>query len=471
MTASFRPNVFAATILLAIIALSPLPLGSTAPTSVAVECGLLAVAAITLTLRGVRNAHLILVLCLSLVPLAYAVVIHEQVSETPWFAHPSPWWATASAALNESLSTTPSVVRDQPWFALGAPLLASLALLNALIVGADRVWARRLVDWALWVGSVYAAFGIVSFLSDPTHIFSFEKYAYRDVLTATFINRNTAAVYFGGCLVLAAVKVAVVSRERDLRQIRYRVLGRVLPAIPRKMVFPAVLCLVNLIAMLMTASRAGVVLSILAGVVAVALVFRSELKKRRSFLAAFILAVVLFGTFLAVIAGAVTNRFAAQGVGDGGRYEIYEATLRLVKDNWLFGTGLGTFRWSFSPYRPDDVPIWGIWDRAHNTILEMAAETGAPLALTVLVAAAAIAIILAKGAVTRQRDRDIPIAALGIALIGFAHAMVDFSLQIPGYAVTAFALIGAGLAQSFSSKVTAPSDGNFNVASRGMSRH
>lgn len=470
MTASFRPNAFAASVLFAVVALSPLPLGSTALSSIAVECGLLALAAITLTLREARNAHVILLLCLSLVPLAYGVVIHEQVSENPWFAHSSPWWARASAALNEPLSGTPSVVRDQPWFVLGAPLLASLALLNALVVGTDRVWARRLMDWALWVGSGYAVFGIVSFLSDPTHILSFEKYAYRDVLTATFINRNTAAVYFGGCLLLGAVKVAVALRERDSRDTRYHIVGA-LPAIPRKAVLPAAMCLINLIAMLMTASRAGIVLSILASVVALALVFRSELKERRSFLSAFVIAVVMFAGTLAVIAGAVTNRFATQGFGDGGRYEIYEATLRLVKENWLFGTGLGTFRWGFSPYRPEDVPIWGIWDRAHNIILEIAAEGGVPLACMVLVAATVMTIILARGAVTRQRDRDIPIAAFGVALIGFAHAMVDFSLQIPGYTVTAFALIGAGLAQSFSSKETAPSDGNFNAASRGRSRH
>ena len=420
----------------------------------------------TLTLRGARTAHVILVLCLSLVPLAYAVVIHEQISESPWFSHPSPWWARASAALNEPLPGTPSVIRDQPWFSLGAPLLASLALLNGLIVGTDRVWARRLIDWALWIGSVYAAFGIVSFLSDPTHIFSFEKYAYRDVLTATFINRNTAAVYFGGCLLLGAVKFGVALREGDSRQPRYHIV-RALPAIPRKAVVAAALCLINLIAMLMTASRAGIVLSVLATVVALALVFRSELKRRRAFLAAFVVAVGMFATFLAVIAGAVTNRFATQGLGDGGRYEIYEATLRLVKENWPVGTGLGTFRWGFSPYRPDDVPIWGIWDRAHNIILEIAAEAGVPLACAVLIAALAILIILGKGAVTRQRDRDIPIAAFGVALIGFTHAMVDFSLQIPGYAVTTFALVGAGLAQSFSSK-EAPTAGNFNAASRGM---
>jgi hypothetical protein len=31
------------------------------------------------------------------------------------------------------------------------------------------------------------------------------------------------------------------------------------------------------------------------------------------------------------------------------------------------------------------------------------------------------------------------------------HSVIDFSLQIPGYAIVVFSLVGAGLAQSFSS--------------------
>jgi len=32
------------------------------------------------------------------------------------------------------------------------------------------------------------------------------------------------------------------------------------------------------------------------------------------------------------------------------------------------------------------------------------------------------------------------------------HSLIDFSLQIPGYAIVALSLIGAGLAQSFSAR-------------------
>jgi hypothetical protein len=54
-----------------------------------------------------------------------------------------------------------------------------------------------------------------------------------------------------------------------------------------------------------------------------------------------------------------------------------------------------------------------------------------------------------------------------VALLAFTHAIIDFSLQIPGYAITAFAIMGAGLAQSFSTAKTPlyGPDSNFNTGS------
>jgi hypothetical protein len=43
----------------------------------------------------------------------------------------------------------------------------------------------------------------------------------------------------------------------------------------------------------------------------------------------------------------------------------------------------------------------------------------------------------------------VPAAALAVAVIAVLHSLIDFSLQIPGYAIVALSLIGAGVAQSF----------------------
>src|SRR5262245_47321837 len=105
MTSYFRANTLAATIIFAVVALAPLPLGSTAPLFIALECGLLGLAAITLTLRNAQNAHIALLLGLAIVPVSYAIVLHEQISIQPWFADsfPSQWWGRASTALAEPL--------------------------------------------------------------------------------------------------------------------------------------------------------------------------------------------------------------------------------------------------------------------------------------------------------------------------------------------------------------------------------
>jgi len=59
--------------------------------------------------------------------------------------------------------------------------------------------------------------------------------------------------------------------------------------------------------------------------------------------------------------------------------------------------------------------------------------------------------VLAHGVRTRRRDMIVPLAALCASAAGALHSMIDFSLQITGYAVVIAALLGAGLSQSFRS--------------------
>src|SRR4051812_18552442 len=50
-----------------------------------------------------------------------------------------------------------------------------------------------------WAGAAYAGYGIFSLLVEPRMILWRGKTAYVGNLTGTFINRNTAATYFGSC--------------------------------------------------------------------------------------------------------------------------------------------------------------------------------------------------------------------------------------------------------------------------------
>jgi O-antigen ligase len=88
---------------------------------------------------------------------------------------------------------------------------------------------------------------------------------------------------------------------------------------------------------------------------------------------------------------------------------------------------------------------------AHSTPLELMAELGIPLALLIGLGWIVILGVLIRGIRVRQRDTMVPLAALSVALIALLRSCVDFSLQISGFAIVAMAVIGAGLAQSFSS--------------------
>ena len=93
--------------------------------------------------------------------------------------------------------------------------------------------------------------------------------------------------------------------------------------------------------------------------------------------------------------------------------------------------------------------MFGIYDRAHSTLLELAAEAGVPLASLVVIGWMIGLGVLVHGVRFRRRDRIIPAAALAVAALAGLHSFVDFSLQIPGFAIVAFGLFGAGVAQSF----------------------
>lgn len=112
---------------------------------------------------------------------------------------------------------------------------------------------------------------------------------------------------------------------------------------------------------------------------------------------------------------------------------------------------MGTFAWSFPAYRSAALSMWGVWDRAHSTPLELAAELGLPLTVLIILAWLIVLWVLIRGVRIRHRDLIVPVGALAIALLAITHSVIDFSLQISGYAIPVFALAGAGLAQSFPS--------------------
>jgi O-antigen ligase len=434
---------------------APFPFGSTDLSAIAFWCIILGIALIVCGIRSLRPIHFGFLFLSAAIVFVLGFVLHEQLALYPWVAPFHPIWAESEKALSESVQASVSITRNQPWLSIGGPLLAVLTLTISFVVGTDRTLAWRLFWIFAWAGVAYALFSIATYLLEPTKVLWREKTSYLNALTGTFINRNTAAVFFGSCSVVWLLIGLEKIRELLPRDDDYpwgRLLSDILNNITLRIATPFGMLILCLAAMFLTQSRAGVVLSLAALLIAFTCSYRRMLRSRTGVWTVVLIAGAVLLMLLQIMGAGVSSRFDFEGVVDGGRLATYRSTLKMIGDEPWFGTGLGTFEAAYPAYRSAEISMWGIWNRAHNTLLEITSDLGIPAAATVTVGWFFIARQLILGVLGRRRDLSLPIAGLAIAFIGLMHSLVDFSLQIAGFAIPFYSMIGIGLAQSFSTR-------------------
>jgi O-antigen ligase len=445
------PSRLAAWLLFAAVALAPLPFGSSQQTAVAFWCIVLGTSALFMPIGALEKAQLAFGAIALVVVAAYAIVLHEQLAPHPWlpFSHPDPIWLQAQSALNEPLVPLVSIARNQPWLELGRPLVCVLAITCGFVVGNDPIRARQLYLIVAWSGTTYAAYGILAHLFDPTHILWLEKDAYLDSVTSTFINRNTAGAYFGTSAVVCSLLLWDAARRRMPRgSIDWRILPRqILSGSSKILTAQWALCLM---ALLMSGSRAAVLISLLSLVLVFVIFFWRKLPRGTGITAALAGGGAVALLLLQLVGGSVNGRFDAQGFSDEGRLSVYQSALHMIADHPMFGTGQGTFANAFPAYRSPAVTIWGVWDMVHNSLLQIATDMGLPVAVIVILSWVAIFALILHGIRVRRTGLIFAVTGFGVATIAVLHSFVDFSLQIPGYAIMALSVIGAGAAQCFS---------------------
>lgn len=171
-----------------------------------------------------------------------------------------------------------------------------------------------------------------------------------------------------------------------------------------------------LLIMLATGSRAGAAIAVLA-VLSSFIVIGFEKTSAWRLLAAIGVNLVLLGFG---IAGLVAQRGA---LPDVMRLEMAKTTLSAIRDNWLLGTGFGTFPQVYQVY--ESLQLLGVEfvNHAHNDYLEIALEGG------VLAAVALLAyLLLFIGRLLSELDGFQKAAALSIFFI-LLHSMVDYPLR------------------------------------------
>ena len=195
----YKTSRFAA---IGVFVMAPLPFGSAETVWICIWTVLLAFSLITADLRSTTVDDGRLLSPLFAVLIVVGAVITMQLWPNPAFHQADPAWAAARAITGGDLPDRVSITANGPWLAFGYPLLFALAFTRAVYLAANAEDARLLLRILAWAGLGYALYAILAGIGDPTTLLFRRKEAYLGFVTGTFVNRNTAATFFGTCALL-----------------------------------------------------------------------------------------------------------------------------------------------------------------------------------------------------------------------------------------------------------------------------
>jgi len=439
---------------ISVFVLAPFPLGSVDLVWICVWTVLLVFSLLTADLGGTSREQVGLLLPLFATIAMIGGIVTLQAWPDPPIGQADPVWELPTQFLGLTVPHRISMTATGPWLAFGYPLLLSLAFVRAVFLATDAKAAQQLLRILAWAGCAYAVYGIWAQIADPGTLLFKRKEAYLGFATGTFVNRNTAATFWGSCALLFLVPLLRFLHRRDrhdappsdqrMARLSYYF------SLPAALAGGFILCT---LATAMTGSRAGLLLSIcaclLAGGLYLAPLDVGKLRRWTLLAAAAVIALLL----LELIGGVVAGRILAYGLVDEQRLGAYRTSIAIIREHPLFGIGLGSFEAVFPSYRPAELGSYGVWDRAHSTPLELAVELGLPAAIVIVASGLWYIYHLIRGSLLRRRDRYIPIIGTSVAALGLLHSSIDFSLQIPGYGVFFAAITGCGLAQCLPSSM------------------
>ncbi len=449
-------------LLVATLAWSPFPLGGAIAWAAGVQEMLVALCWMAWVLGSFgtpeeswsSNRIIVGPLLLSVLALAWAVIQIAPGVPQNW-VHPV--WGMASDAFGKPVT---GVISLNPWRTESEVVkLASYLFAGWLAFRMARraETAKLLFNAIIAIGATYAFYAFVLEFSGTRQTAIFYSVPWRSSLfSGPFMLHNSFATYAGMVTIAAVARLfasgneAIVA-ERGWRRLAETILsfcfGRGAPVL-----IAALLTFAGVVA---SASRAGFVATMF-GFGVIGAVSLTIVRSRTSRLwaaagtSAAVAPLLVFIAFNGDTLGSRIGQLLASDTGDQLRFSLWAATRRMIADAPWFGLGLGSFEDAYPLYASRVYPH--VMDKAHCDYLEFAAGIRLPAAIAWWIALVWLTGICLRGVRQRRRNRAYSIAAIGASALVAVHSSVDFSLQLPAVALLYAVLLGAGVAQSQSSR-------------------
>jgi O-antigen ligase len=362
-------------------------------------------------------------------------------------AHPI--WEMATDALRRPTEGSISVNPDLTNLALLRLITAAAAFWTALQICRNSYRATLLVKSLAAIGCAYASYGLIALSIPVVRLPWLKEVSKSGFVSSTFIARDSYSTYAG--LGLLAVTCLTLRRygQHGLESVGNRRLA-IASAIETAGAQGAALLAAGFltsVALVLTGSRGGA--SATGFSLLVLAVLASKGKRRPVVLGvAIALGFLCFAALLFVFGDPLIDKFRERGISDTSRVSVYLLTMRSIFDTPLLGYGYGTFADIFPMYRDRSVSVYGTWEQAHDTYLEIFQGLGLVVGSMFLMSVILLVWRCIKSAtISRVSSTVLGFAATAAMLVG-VHALVDFSLQIQAVALTFAAILGAGVAQA-----------------------
>lgn len=321
-------------------------------------------------------------------------------------------------------------------FSGGLRFVSQMAILmTATLVGYRRASMRALVDWILIFGLANLVLGLLLRWVDPQHVWGMAKTMHEFRFTGTFQNANVAGVLFG---VLGLLALGELLALIEFGGIHHAAAARGWST------FYALCAFAFFGALLITASRSAIVLTILAGT---ALAIRPYIVRKMGIkgaligfaIAAVMLAFVLFAA--STLDLPVLARFSQVGPDSVYRSAIYGRFWQIYLHSPLFGYGLSSFSDVNLAFLETarEAREFGYINAAHNQLLQLLMAGGWPFLAAHVIA---IAIIVRRSVSQGTLSGASALAPWLALLVVLGCSMIDIALTVP--AILAFCVVIIG---------------------------
>ena len=309
--------------------------------------------------------------------------------------------------------------------------------------------------------TAYAIYGAMALASGDPNILWFGPRFDTTNLTATFVNRNSAATYFGISAITATT--LLYARVRKLFQTSstsepfLHLLEKLVSLKTASLLGPVIILWG---AVFLTNSRAGIASSLIALLLFLLLClgpFSISRKRRSRCVSASSILVVLvvagvIGLLLVQSGNAIGLRLIQQGVTDSYRLQLYQTVLQIIGDYPLQGVGAGAFPTMLMLYPTSELPAELTWDKSHNSYLEAIVGLGIPASIILFAAFIWSFSRCVSGLYSRRVRKLYPSIGICSSTVVVIHSTVDFSIEIQAVALVYIVMLCVGVAQSLSAR-------------------